>query len=197
MNKPDKIILHHSATDGGTFESIKRYHMQTNGWRDIGYHYLIEQDGSLHKGRAENDTGAHCKEQRCNFTSLGICLVGNFDKYEPNQKQLDTLDKLLKDIFNRYGKLSIYTHNHFAGYKTCPGTRFPMDKVINRAHSNNTGVSEVAKSWQQQTGEKAIDSLAKKGLIANSKDWKGKDLLNENTPLWLFFEMMNRISGVR
>jgi polyhydroxyalkanoate synthesis regulator phasin len=49
------------------------------------------------------------------------------------------------------------------------------------------------KSWEQVTGEKAIDELVEKGKLNNPDSWKVKDLKNENTPLWLFFEMMNRL----
>jgi len=52
----------------------------------------------------------------------------------------------------------------------------------------------TTKSWQQLMGEKAIDALAAKGLIQAPNDWKAKDLVNEQTPLWLFFEMLNRIT---
>lgn len=47
------------------------------------------------------------------------------------------------------------------------------------------------KSWQQDVGEKAIDSLAKKGLINKPDDWKAKNLKDELAPLWLIFELMN------
>ncbi|SMB94503.1 N-acetylmuramoyl-L-alanine amidase [Desulfonispora thiosulfatigenes DSM 11270] len=54
---------------------------------------------------------------------------------------------------------------------------------------------EIEKPWQQKTGEDAIDELAKSGIIANSKLWKDKDLINTPTPLWLFFEVVNRIKS--
>lgn len=152
MNNPEAIILHHSATDEGTFESIRNYHIEHNGWQDIGYHYLIEKDGSLHKGRDEKTPGAHCKEERMNYKSIGICLVGNFDNYKPNEKQLTTLNNLIKDIFNRYGKLPIYPHSKFATYKTCPGTQFPLDEIIANVFEN--------KHW----AEKHWESLNKKGI---------------------------------
>jgi len=51
---------------------------------------------------------------------------------------------------------------------------------------------KVIKSWEQELGEKAIKSLAEKGKINNPDEWLAKDL-TEPTPLWLFFEMCNRM----
>lgn len=133
MNYPNKIILHHSATDGGTFESIKRYHINHRGFMDIGYHYLVEKDGSLHKGRAESIHGAHTLGQ--NKSSIGICLVGNFDKYPPNTAQINSLIELIKDIYKRYGNLPIFGHNEFS-QKTCPGVKFPMLELYRRLFCN-------------------------------------------------------------
>ncbi|WHH59183.1 peptidoglycan recognition family protein [Petroclostridium sp. X23] len=125
MNKPNKIIIHHSATQDGTvhkdFDAIRNYHINTNGWRDIGYHYVVESVANGYKiipGRAENDDAAHCIGQ--NTQSIGICLVGNFLEQEPPEAQIQTLVYLIKDIYSRYGKLPIYGHKDF--YATsCPG----------------------------------------------------------------------------
>lgn len=182
MNNPDKIILHHSATDGGTFESIRRYHMEHNGWRDIGYHYLITKDGVLHKGREENATGAHTKGE--NTKSIGICLVGHFDHYEPNREQLETLYKLLEDIFKRYGKMPIYPHSKFAP-KTCPGTKFPLDEVITTAFNEK-------KDWRIKQGLEVIDRLDD-SIMTSPDYWKG--LIEKNPdfgPLLLLVEKMTR-----
>lgn len=76
--KIKKIILHHSATpqkmDIGVDE-IRRWHVDGNGWRDIGYHYVIRRDGTIEKGRADDEPGAHARGH--NMGSLGVCLVGN------------------------------------------------------------------------------------------------------------------------
>ena len=55
MRRIDEIICHCSATAEGkafTTDDIRRWHTSPpNNWRDIGYHYVIELDGSIHKGR--------------------------------------------------------------------------------------------------------------------------------------------------
>ena len=132
MNKPDKIIIHHSATQDGLvykdFDSIKQGHLRL-GYRNIGYHYVIESVANQYKiipGRAETDTGAHAIGQ--NNNSIGICLVGNFMEEEPPEAQIQTLIYLIKDIYNRYGKLPIYGHRDFNA-TSCPGDKFPMGKI--------------------------------------------------------------------
>ena len=132
VNKPTKIIIHHSATkDGMTykdFDSIKQGHLNL-GYRDIGYHYVIESVNNEYKvikGRAETDTGAHTISH--NNSSIGICLVGNFTNESPSNGQINALVNLIKDIHSRRGKLPIYGHRDFNA-TACPGDKFPMDQV--------------------------------------------------------------------
>jgi hypothetical protein len=71
--KVDKIIVHHSASpQDTTVAQIRDWHVNGNGWSDIGYHYIILADGTLERGRNINRTGAHCKNK--NKGSIGICL---------------------------------------------------------------------------------------------------------------------------
>ena len=56
MRRIDEIILHSSATREGkdfTVADIDRWHRE-RGFDEIGYHYVIYRDGSVHKGRAIN-----------------------------------------------------------------------------------------------------------------------------------------------
>ena len=86
MRKINKLIVHCSATPEGKdikTETIRDWHVSGNHWKDIGYHYVIELDGSIHKGRDESVIGAHCSGQNAN--SIGICYIGGVDKsfFEP------------------------------------------------------------------------------------------------------------------
>ena len=69
-----EIIIHQTGTETGTLESIRRYHVETLGWNDIGYHFLLTSDAVVHKGRPQSIVGSHC--QGDNAHSLGVCCVG-------------------------------------------------------------------------------------------------------------------------
>lgn len=136
MLKPSGIVIHHSLTkDSNTvsWDAIKKYHVDTMGWDDIGYHYGIEYvNGKVEvlKGRPEFYAGAHTKEFN---NSIGICVVGNYDEQELEEDKLDALVDLTMDILEEYPHLSprlIYKHNEWANYKSCPGTKFPWAKYI-------------------------------------------------------------------
>jgi N-acetyl-anhydromuramyl-L-alanine amidase AmpD len=75
--KTEMIVVHCAATkasmDIGATE-IKKWHVDDNGWDDIGYHYIIKRGGLVEVGRPEGFQGAHAPA--ANSKSIGICLVG-------------------------------------------------------------------------------------------------------------------------
>ena len=81
------MIIHCSATPEGrdyTVADIDRWHRE-RGFNEIGYHYVVYRDGSIHEGRDVAKMGAHCKGQNAN--SIGICYIGGLDA---NGKAKDT-----------------------------------------------------------------------------------------------------------
>lgn len=81
----DKIIIHCSATpelEDATVEQIRAEHKRL-GWSDIGYHYVIYRDGSIHEGRDVDIQGAHCADSNGNVGSIGICYVGGVEMRRP------------------------------------------------------------------------------------------------------------------
>lgn len=130
--KVDKVIIHHSLTADDkrvSWGAIRRYHMQ-RGWTNIGYTYgieLVNYDYEIMVGRFESQDGAHTIGQ--NKKSIGICVVGNFDKLEVPKRQWDPALALVRDILKRYGMTpdDVYGHRDFAN-KSCPGKHFDMQK---------------------------------------------------------------------
>lgn len=125
MRDIDKIIVHCSATPEGrhtTVEEIRQWHLQ-RGWKDIGYHYVIYLDGTIHKGRPESVVGAHCSGY--NKNSIGVCYIGGVDKdgKTPKDTRTEGQKRALREILNRlkrdYPKATLHGHNEFAN-KVCP-----------------------------------------------------------------------------
>ena len=120
------MIVHCAATpEGGDFtaKDIDRWH-RGQGYRCIGYHYVVRLDGEVEKGRPENEVGAHCYGK--NSTSIGVCYIGGItadgakkakDTRTPAQKE--ALVQLLKGLKKRYPKAEIRGHRDFAK-KACP-----------------------------------------------------------------------------
>ena len=120
-----ELIVHCSATPEGkdySVDTIRQWHLQ-RGFSDIGYHYVIYRDGSIHTGRDESIIGAHCTGHNTN--SIGVCYIGGCasdgktpkDTRTTEQKQ--SLVKLLKELKTKYPQASIHSHKDFAN-KACP-----------------------------------------------------------------------------
>lgn len=137
---PTHIVIHHSLTaDGQTvsWNAIRWYHTHTMGWNDVGYHAGLELIGSRYEilmGRMMDDIGAHCKEGGMNRTSLGICVVGNFDLAPVPSAQMDLLIKFVRSLMFvfRIPFDNVKRHSDFAGYKSCPGTKFQWSEFKGR-----------------------------------------------------------------
>ena len=108
MRTITEIIIHCTATrpDANcTVESIRRYH-KSLGWHDIGYHYVVYPDGSVHAGRPVEEVGAHCPGdgRPVDTRTEAQCL---------------TLLQLVQDLMEEHPITSIHGHNEFAN-RACP-----------------------------------------------------------------------------
>lgn len=123
--KPSRITIHCSASDNGepwSAASIRKMHIEENGWSDIGYHLVIQPDGEVEKGRPLNEVGAHVSGH--NKDNVGICLIGE-TKF--SKAQFESLRYQLDSICMIYSipKWMIFCHNQYSSAmkqgKTCPG----------------------------------------------------------------------------
>ena len=98
------VVVHHSAGSNSAtnytqvVRDIYLYHTEVNGWSDIGYNYLIAQDGSIYAGRdpdggaQDNVLGAHfCG---ANSLTMGICLLGNYEEVAPTAAIWSSLEQI-------------------------------------------------------------------------------------------------------
>lgn len=145
----NKIILHCAATpEGKDFKAsdIRKWH-KDRGWEDIGYHFVIDLDGTVENGRNEEMVGAHTSGY--NNNSIGICYVGGVAKDGKTAKDTRT-DAQKKSMYELVNKLltkyklkieNVYCHNSFTTAKACPSFKLDVfkkeyDDWIKTQHKN-------------------------------------------------------------
>ena len=133
MRPLNEIVVHCTATRPdwwtGTSAQVKvnevRNWHTSKGWSDIGYHYLIDRDGTVVAGRPIEKTGAHVKGH--NTGTVGVSLFGGHggsasDVFEDNftEEQDAALRKLIANLQADYPSIhKISGHNEYSS-KACP-----------------------------------------------------------------------------
>jgi hypothetical protein len=139
--KPDtyrRIVIHHTWRPTAaqwrgavTMRGIQRYHMQTEGWADIGPHLFIAPDGQVFEGRPLGTVGAHCGSPKGtpgvvfgNTGSIGIEVVGDYDTEIPTPALVLKVQHVIEWLRARFN-LTDQVRGHFECRarppKTCPG----------------------------------------------------------------------------
>lgn len=124
MRKLTRIILHCTATPEGRHvdvATIRDWHRK-RGWSDVGYHFVIYLDGSVHNGRPVEKAGAHVSGH--NADTIGVVYVGGTDaagkaKDTMNDAQETAFVNLVASLRDKYGALTLHGHNEYAA-KACP-----------------------------------------------------------------------------
>jgi len=137
----DYIAVHCTATPEGrdlTVEQIRKQH-KAQGWADVGYHYIIYRDGTVHLGRDVDVSGAHVSGYNAN--SIGIAYVGGLEnrpgvaysqlkaKDTRTDAQNTSLTALLMDLRKLYPKARIQGHRDFSPDKNHDGVISPDEWV--------------------------------------------------------------------
>lgn len=160
-------IVHHSAgsNTNSNYTQVVRdiylYHTQVNGWSDIGYNYLISQDGTTYAGRdpgggsQDNVRGAHfCG---ANSGTLGICLLGNYETATPTSQTWSSLETLLNFQLINQGLDPFETFNHalgtlgvITGHREGCSTLCPGENVFSRLEQLRTSLEVMIESCQPE-----------------------------------------------
>ena len=114
------IVIHHTAsTRDMTVQEIHQLHLnQGENWKGIGYHFYIDKQGVIWRGRPEEMSGSHALDY--NSVSIGICLSGNFEIEKPTEKQIQSVTDLVKYLRKKYGNFKLVGHKDLNA-TACPG----------------------------------------------------------------------------
>ncbi|MEH6900281.1 N-acetylmuramoyl-L-alanine amidase [Bacillus safensis] len=121
VNAKTDIAVHHSLTTSGNSAAFANYHVGTNGWPGVAYHFVILKDGTIEWNHDLGIKSYHVGNS--NRFAIGICLVGDFRSEKPTAAQETSFRALvtaLKKDMPNYKRTR--GHNEFPGYswKACP-----------------------------------------------------------------------------
>lgn len=172
MRHINEIIIHCTATpvnwmSGAEAQAkvneIRRWHVEERGWSDIGYHYIIDRDGTVATGRPVSKAGAHTKGKNAN--SIGISLVGGQggsanDVFGDNftQAQDNALRTLIAGLKREYPSIEkVNGHNQYAA-KACPCFNAPAWYARKPAPeiSGVVGAQQRSKPTQSKTVQASV-----------------------------------------
>lgn len=128
----NSIVIHTAAHPSWSAEQIREYHMVERNYRDIGYHWIVEKDGSVVAGRPESQVGAHVTGW--NTESIGVCFAGHGDVQPWTDAQRVAGVALVAELTLRHSVLveNVYGHRELnQGRKSCPGTLVDLDAFRN------------------------------------------------------------------
>lgn len=170
--KVTKFIIHHTATDVKPGEAMQNvqdiYHSHAvfRGWGDIGYNYLIDQEGNIYEGRygGEGVIGGHAGVG--NIGSIGIAVLGTYSDNKVPKKVLAPLIKLIAEKSKIYG-IDPNGYSQFRGeispnvighrdimHTECPGeklqTLLPVIRTLAGQLAGTTTVSNIQRFQSNQ-----------------------------------------------
>ena len=144
----DRVWLHHTAGRSGAATSTLEQDCQL--LRDveqigqdrfgsgISYTFVITRSGRIFEGTGPDRVGTHTRGQ--NTASRAICLTGNYQTTEPNDKQIDALVWLVRHGAER----GWWKDAQLAGgHRDAPGaaTACPGDRLVSRIAEVNGRVT--------------------------------------------------------
>lgn len=150
----DRGFVHHTVGPNdytlkeapGIVRAVMEYHVNANGWADIGYNFLVDRFGTIYEGRAGGMDRAVIGAQAGGFNtgSTGVALMGTYTDTTPEPVMVEALTQVLAwkaDVHHfdptqtgqatsagstRYGEGEVVTLNNISGHRdvsatTCPG----------------------------------------------------------------------------
>ena len=131
------VILHHTeVASRHSVKDVHQWHLD-KGWAGFAYHYFIDKNGEIFEGRPVWAVGAHTYGH--NPESIGICIEGDFNKEQVNQKQEDAAVMLIALLSLSYDNAKVVRHWDLVKEKNCPGKNFPFEALCQKV--------ETCKGW--------------------------------------------------
>ncbi|MFU0438499.1 peptidoglycan-binding protein [Streptomyces sp. BG2AG] len=158
------FVVHYSAGPSSqTVRQIQNYHMDSNGWSDIGYNFLVDTAGRIHEGRGWNNEGAHTSGY--NRSHIAVCFIGrDGDATKAVKISIRSLYEKANTVF---GRTLSKTYHSALGSTSCPGNEprpwvssgMPVDGWSDIGDGDGGGGDGTGGVRSVASQQKAVNSL--------------------------------------
>jgi len=165
------LVIHHTAIPAEVpIVRIARYHVDSNGWPGIGYHYYIDAQGKIFLVNRMETVAYHARE--ANSSGLAVCLAGNFMTEIPTEAQLKAAGHLCAWLLQELNLDEEAIKGHSDFIKTqCPGDQWMSGKMW-----KNLLLAQVRLYQAQVSGKPAGKTIGHYVLFWQyPDDWAKKD----------------------
>ncbi|XP_050683311.1 peptidoglycan-recognition protein LC-like [Leptidea sinapis] len=150
------VIITHTATESCSSQSqcvlrvrlIQNFHIESRGWSDIGYNFLVGGDGSVYFGRGWDYIGAHT--QGYNKYSIGIAFIGTYNTENPVNRQIEACQKIIRQGV-RLGKLAkdykLFAHRQLMSTLSPGDTVYDIVKTWPHFVKNVTDINNLIPNY--------------------------------------------------
>ena len=175
-------FIHHTDGPNGytaaqvpsILRSIYAYHVESNGWCDVGYNFLVDRFGRIWEGRYGGITkaviGAHTGGFNAN--SFGVSMIGTFTSVSPSAALLSGVEHVFAWKLGMYYRdptaTTTLVAGSFAGSRYAKGTTVTFNTISGHRDADTTtcpGSAGYAKLPEVRT---AVKSLIGAGFVAPS-----------------------------
>lgn len=170
-----QIFIHHTvfnntSSPAAAVRAIWEFHTYTRRWGDIGYNYLVDQNGNIYEGRfgGDNVVGGHAYS--FNQGSMGVAVLGCFETSSgscqgsppPSSAMIGELTTLLAWRSTTY-EINPNTTHTFCGTKSCKklwtisghkdvsATACPGNLIYDQLSKIRTNTSDKKGDWDYPT----------------------------------------------
>ncbi|XP_038058822.1 peptidoglycan recognition protein 3-like [Patiria miniata] len=179
---PEYTLVHHTDTGScstpqtcsAKMVAFQQYHMDTNGWSDVGYNFVIGGDERVYVGRGWGKVGAHANSSFYNRHSVGIAITGEYTGSLPSDGVLSVLNQLMECGVESGNLSPAYIIKGHRDVRTtdCPGDAL-YNEIKTWSHYGDLGATtEEPQSWTADVTQEISQGSCEGLTFVSRSEWE-------------------------
>ncbi|MBE2250148.1 MAG: N-acetylmuramoyl-L-alanine amidase [Myxococcus sp.] len=157
LTNPYRLVVHHTAsptndtfTPEARLRQTQAFHMDTRGYCDVAYNFLMSRDARVWEGRGDGVLGGHTLNQ--NAGNMALCVIGTYTTDTLTPQQSCALAGWMAWQSSLHGialnRTNIKGHREW-GATECPGNTLfaQLDALVTQAATTCPGVTPPRPEW--------------------------------------------------